>query len=86
MTEQSDVDTQELEPLDVPDESVEADTEDAHPAPSAKEETLGQLLGEGIDTADDEDTGIGEPDELDPEEKVSPYTDGEVVQDADEPT
>lgn len=70
---------QELEPLDVPDESLDADD----PEPSEKEEALGQLLGEEIDTEDDDDPGIGDPDELAPEDRVSPYADGEVVQDAD---
>ena len=74
---------QELEPTGVPDESVEADTGGAHPVPFEKEEALGQILGEGIDTEDDDDSGIGEPDELSPDDRVSPYADGEVVQDAD---
>jgi hypothetical protein len=83
LDELGDEDSQELEPTGVPDESVEGDTEGAHPVPYEDELAMGQALGEEIDTEDDEDSGIGEPDELRSDEKVSPYAGEEVVQDAD---
>ena len=97
-----DEDTEELEPLDIVDESVylvededlyldddlgdedQVELDTVHPWVTEEEENEGQRLGEEIDTEDDEDTGIEEADELDPNEEANPYSDeGEVVQDAD---
>jgi hypothetical protein len=48
---------EELEPDEVPDESVQS-TPASHPVPSAEEMAEGKRLGETIDPDDDEDAGV----------------------------